>query len=389
MINISQLYCGDVVPPGDLRYGSRRSSPAGKARIRKPVVVWNCTARCNLFCKHCYSLSAAQAGEDELTATEAKSMIDDLGSFPAAVLMFSGGEPLLRRDIFELISHARSVGLRVVLSSNGTLITPETAQRLAESGTGYVGISIDGLRETNDAFRGSEGSFHAALGGVRNCLAAGLKTGLRMTMTLSNLEEIPGIFDLVERENIPRICFYHLVSVGRARSIPQGSLDHTETRAALDTIMDLTAALHRDGKDVQVLTVDNHSDGPYVYLRLVREDSDRSERCLELLKLNGGNCSGVGLGCVNWDGEVFPDQFWRTASLGNIRTRPFSSIWSDANHPLLSRLRDRKRYLNGRCLRCRFLNACNGNLRARAESATGDPWSEDPGCYLTDEEISQ
>jgi radical SAM protein with 4Fe4S-binding SPASM domain len=243
------------------------------------------------------------------------------------------------------------------------------------------------MRATNDAFRGSEGAFAAALEGIRNCLSAGLKVGLRLTMTAYNHNEIPAIFDLIETEGIPRVCFYHLVAAGRGRAIDDHTLAPSQTRAALETIMDRASAAISAGRRLEVLTVDNHADGPYVYMRLLRESPARAAECLDLLRSNGGNRSGIAIGCVDWAGRVLPDQFWRDQILGSVRQRPFSEIWTDGESELLSKLRQRGRHLHGRCMRCRWMDVCNGNLRARA-AAAGDAWGDDPGCYLTDEEIA-
>jgi len=164
-------------------------------------------------------------------------------------------------------------------------------------------------------------------------------------------------------------------------------LSPEETRRAVDLIIDRTRDLHGRGKPKEVLTVDNHADGPYIYLRLLREGSPRASEVLELLKMNEGNSSGRGIGCVSWDGSVHADQFWRHYSFGNVRLRPFSEIWCDLSNELMMRLKDKKSFVKGRCSRCRWLDVCGGNFRVRAEAATGDLWAPDPACYLTDEEI--
>ncbi len=391
MIGISRLYCGSVAPSDHLRYGSGKDATTNKHRpfaTRRPVVVWNCTQECNLRCRHCYAQSATESDGEELSTEQGREMIDDLAGWGVPVILFSGGEPLLRADIFDLIAHAKRAGLRTVLSTNGTLISDEVAERLRDAGADYCGVSLDGLEETNDAFRAEKGAFAKALTGIRNARAAGIKTGLRMTMHQGNVHEIGAIFDLVERERIPRVCFYHLVPTGRGEQLRGRMLTEKQTRAALDTIMDRAALLHRPGKPVEVLTVDNHADGAYLYLRLLGENRERASEAMKLLEINGGNSSGVGIGCVGSDGRVHPDQFWRSQVVGDIRERPFSEIWSDPDTPLLKMLRDRKQYLKGRCRRCRFLDICNGNLRARGEAMTGDAWGDDPGCYLTEEEIA-
>ena len=223
--------------------------------------------------------------------------------------------------------------------------------------------------------------------GIRTCLAKGIKVGVRFTINRRNAADIPAIFDLIEMENIPRACFYHLVYTGRGSKLIEEDLAPAEARAVLDLIMDRTRQLFERGMEKEILTVDNHADGPYVYLRLIRENPDRAAEVLELLKMNEGNSSGHGIGCVSWDGEVHADQFWRHISFGNIRQRPFSEIWTDTSNELMARLKDKKHFVTGRCARCRWLDVCGGNFRARAEAATGDAWASDPACFLTDQEI--
>jgi radical SAM protein with 4Fe4S-binding SPASM domain len=243
------------------------------------------------------------------------------------------------------------------------------------------------MEETNDRFRGVQGAFHAALGGIHACQEAGIKVGLRFTINRRNAQDIPEIFDLLEKEWIPRICFYHLVYAGRGNQLVNEDLDHQETRRTVDLILDRTGDLHRRERNVEVLTVDNHADGPYLYLRMLREGSPRASEVLKLLQMNQGNNSGVGIGCVSWDGAVHADQFWRHYSFGNVRQRPFSEIWADLSNPLMNRLKDKKPWVKGRCAECRWLELCGGNFRVRAEAATGDLWAPDPACYLTDAEI--
>jgi 12,18-didecarboxysiroheme deacetylase len=391
MIGISKLYCGTVEASDPLRYGRHSGSLPSHllqfSRDKKPVVVWNVGRRCNLRCVHCYSHSRDLEYSGELTTAEAERMIDDLAAFGVPVLLLSGGEPLLRPDILTLIARARRQGVRAVISTNGTLIDEGMAARLKEADLSYVGVSLDGLRETNDRFRGIPGAFDRALAGIRTCQRAGIKVGLRFTMNRRNAQDIGGIFDLLAEERIPRVCFYHLVYAGRGSTLVSEDLTHEETRAALDLIMDRTKALHARGQPVECLTVDNHCDGPYIHLRLLREDPARAANALELLKMNGGNSSGLGIGCISWDGAVHFDQFWRHYSPGTVRERPFSEIWSGTTDELLNQLRQRKQYLKGRCATCRWLDVCNGNFRVRAEALTGDVWACDPACYLTDEEI--
>jgi 12,18-didecarboxysiroheme deacetylase len=327
--------------------------------------------------------------KDEMNTAAGKALIDDLAQFKVPVILFSGGEPLVRKDLPELAEYAVAKGLRAVISTNGTLISLDLAHTLKKIGLSYVGISLDGIGAINDRFRGVPGAFEKALNGIRNCQKAGIKVGLRFTINKFNVKEIPGIFDLLEEMDIPRVCFYHLVYSGRGSDLVKEDLTHKETRKAVDLIINRTYDLHKKGKAKEVLTVDNHADGPYLYLRLLKENSKRAEEVLELLKMNEGNSSGRGIGCVSWDGSVYADQFWRHYSFGNVLKRPFSQIWTQPEDPLLLKLKDKKQYVTGRCAGCSWLDICGGNFRVRAEAISGDVWAPDPACYLTDEEISQ
>ncbi|MFC1496899.1 12,18-didecarboxysiroheme deacetylase [Verrucomicrobiota bacterium] len=391
MIGISKLYCGTVEASDPLRYGRKSSDLPSHllqfSKDKKPVVVWNVGQKCNLRCVHCYSHSRNKEYVNELSTEEGLRLIDDLGDFKVPVLLFSGGEPLMRTDLFELITHARNKNMRAVISTNGTLITPDVANRLKDCGLSYVGVSLDGLQETNDRFRGIKGAFGQALAGIRTCLSEGIKVGLRFTINKRNVHDVSGIFDLIEQEGIPRVCFYHLVYAGRGSKLVAEDLSHQESRDIVDLIMDRTMELHGKKIPVEVLTVDNHCDAPYLYMRLLKENNERANDVLELLKMNGGNSTGMGIGCISWDGSVHPDQFWRHYSAGNVKQTPFSKIWGEPTDKLLPKLRERKKHLKGRCAQCKWLDICNGNFRVRAEAVTGDVWAPEPACYLTDKEI--
>jgi len=391
MIGISKLYMGKVEVSDPLRYGRQSGKlPSHLLQFsadKKPVVVWNVTSACNLKCTHCYA--ATEGAPDELKTDEALAVIDDLAAFGCPVLLFSGGEPFVRPDILTLAKYAVSRGLRVVFSTNGTLINAELAAEIKRIGASYAGISIDGMEAVHDRFRACPGAFQRSLSAIRLCREAGVKVGLRVTMTKDNVGEIPAIFDLMERERIPRICLYHLVYSGRGADLAALDLDHEQRRATLDLIIDRTRQLHDKGMPVEVLTVDNHCDGPYLYLRMLREGNPHAAEVMQLLEMNGGNSTGHGLACISWDGTVYPDQFWRNMPVGSVREKPFSEIWG--NPPagsLLALLREKKQHVTGKCVQCRFLNVCGGNFRARAEAATGEIWGVDPACYLTDEEIA-
>ncbi len=399
MIDITRLYCDRDTPADALRYGHGNKKDQEmkgmpyiprepkSASERRPVVAWNTSRTCNLKCVHCYTDSEAKKYEGELTTEEGKTLIDDLAGFQIPALLFSGGEPLMRQDLFELVGHAVSLGIRPTLSTNGTLITREVARQIKDLGFTYVGISLDGIGDINDAFRGKKGAFEKAMEGFRNCKAVEQRVGLRLTLTRHNYKDLHRIFDFIEAEGIDRACFYHLVYSGRGKE--SDDLSHEETRDALDIILARTKDMHDRGLEKDILTVDNHVDGIYLYMKLLQESPERAEAVMKLLKWNGGGMysSGVGFGDIDFQGNVHPDQFWMHYSFGNVRERPFSEIWMDTTDPLMAGLKDRRSVIHGRCRSCKYFDACGGALRVRADLVYGDPWAPDPACYLTDAEI--
>ena len=389
MISVTKLLFATEYYGDSLRYTQNaHAMKNGAAEGMGPVVVWNSTRTCNLKCRHCYMSSDAQKYANELSTEEAKRFIDDLAEFHVPVLLFSGGEPLIRPDFFELAAYAAEKGVRPTLSTNGTLITREVAQRIKDIGVGYVGISLDGLKDVNDKFRGKEGAYEAAMKGIENCVAVGQRVGLRFTINHHNIQELENIFDFIEAENINRVCFYHLVYSGRGSQMMEEDVTPEESRRAMDIIIRRTQDFEERGLHKEILTVDNHCDGVYMYLKALAAGKDAlAEQIKKFISMNGGNRSGIAFGEVDPMGYVHPDQFTQHHTFGNVRERKFGDIWSDTAHPIMKGLKDRKPLLKGRCAKCRFLDNCNGNFRTRAEARTGDFWESDPSCYLTDEEI--
>jgi len=390
MLDCTKLLCGTTRAADALRYRERGEGPTDMLRYaldKRPVVVWNLTRRCNLRCVHCYA-SAQERGEAaEVSLEEGRRFLQDLADFGCPVVLFSGGEPLLHPHLGELVAAAGRLGLRAVLSTNGTLITPEKARELQAAGIAYVGVSLDGQEATNDRFRGKAGAFREALRGLRNCAKAGIKVGLRFTVTRHNVADLGPTLDLLRIEPVARLCVYHLVYAGRGHDLVHEDLTHDQTRAAVTLIFGKTEQFHREGLDKEILTVDNHTDAPFLLRRLWERDDPLAENAQTLLRYNGGNNSGIAIAAVDWNGHVHPDQFWQHRSLGNVRERPFAEIWTDLSDPLLAALKHRRPHLKGRCRDCRFLDICNGNFRVRAELVYGDVWAPDPACYLTDREI--
>ena len=389
MISVTKLlfateYFGDSLRYTDNAHKARNGVREGMG----PVVVWNSTRTCNLKCRHCYMSSDAKKYQNELTTAEAKQFIDDLADFNVPVLLFSGGEPLIRPDFFELADYAAKKGVRPTLSTNGTLITPEVARKIKDIGVGYVGISLDGLREVNDKFRGKAGAFEAAMNGIKNCVAVDQRVGLRFTINHHNIQELENIFDFIEEENINRVCFYHLVYSGRGNQMMDEDVTAEESRRAMDIIIRRTRDFEERGLKKEILTVDNHCDGVYMYLKALQEGKDElAQQIKKYIAMNGGNRSGMAFAEVDPLGYVHPDQFTQHHTFGNVRERKFGDIWTDVNNPIMAGLKDRKTLLKGRCQKCQYLENCNGNFRTRAEAVTGDFWESDPACYLTDEEI--
>ena len=389
MLSLTKMLVGDRYSGDALRYTENAfSATDGVAEGRGPVVAWNYTRTCNLSCRHCYSRSENRHYENELSTEEALRLIDDLAEFHVPALLFSGGEPLCRKDFPVLAGHAAERGIRVTLSTNGTLITPALAEQIRALGISYVGISLDGMPETNDRFRGMPGAFEHALNGVRNCRRIGQRVGFRFTLNRNNVDDVPGILDLLEQEDVDRICFYHLVYSGRGSTMQQEDLSHQQTRDVLDLIVERTLDFHRRGLKKEVLMVDNHADGPYLCLKYRDSDPERSAAIYRLLRRNGGNRSGMAFANIDAEGNVHPDQFTQQHTLGNVRERRFSEIWTDRSNPLLAGLKDRRALLPETCRGCSWVSVCNGNFRSRAEAVSGDFWGFDPACYLTDEERS-
>jgi radical SAM protein with 4Fe4S-binding SPASM domain len=324
-----------------------------------------------------------------MSTDQARTLIDQVADYGCPVILFSGGEPLLRKDLFELIAYAGSRKLRTVLSTNGTRIDPAAALALKHLNISYVGISLDGPEPLHDAFRGHAGCFRDTLAGIRNCRAAGLRTGLRCTISRRNHEHIETIFDIADQNEVRRICFYHLIRTGRATELRDQTLTAEQARDALDRILDKTEQQVMADRVEEVLTVGNHADGPYLLLRLNRLGSSAMARqALDLLLKSSGNRVGQNIACIGWNGDVYPDQFWRNYPLGNVMRTPFGRIWDNANDPVLEILRDKDRFKDPKCARCRYFAICKGNFRSLSGRPDLAEWRNEPECYLSEQEIT-
>ena len=379
MFRISQ-FIRELTDPTPV--GPRRNPPG-------PVVIWNLIRRCNLTCKHCYSISADTDFKGELSTDEVFTVMDDLKAFRVPVLILSGGEPLMRRDIFDIARRSKAMGFYTALSSNGTLIDETNIDAIADIGFDYVGISLDGMAETHDRFRRKEGAFAASMRGIRLCQERGLKVGIRYTMTEDNAHDLQPLLDLVRAEGIPRFYFSHLNYAGRGNKNRRTDAAHLTSRNAMTRLFEHCWEDHHAGKELDFTTGNQDADGPYFLDWVRRRFPDRAAHIEAKLLQWGGNASGVNVANIDNLGVVHPDTMWWHLPLGNVRQRPFSAIWSDISTPLMAGLREHPRQVGGRCGSCRYLPMCNGSSRVRAEQAGGDVWGEDPACYLTDEEIAQ
>lgn len=356
-------------------------------RVIKPVVIWNLTRRCNLRCRHCYTVSADVDFPGELTHEQAMATLEYLGQFRIPALILSGGEPLDRKDLFEIAERARGLVRMLALSTNGTKLHGETADRVAEIGFDYVGISIDGIGSTNDWFRGVEGAFSDAVRGVRECKARGIKVGLRFTITESNHTHLPGLLQLCDDEGVDKFYLSHLVYAGRGDKNRSEDAEHVRSRKAMDLLIERAWNGVNGERPLDIVTGNNDADAVYFLNWVQREfGKDKAEHIRAHLKAWGGNSSGLGVANIDTQGNVHPDTYWSDYTVGSVKHTPFSELWTSAD-PMLAQLRTRPRPLKGRCGACIHKDVCGGNTRIRALQLTGDPWAEDPACYLSDGEI--
>ena len=372
------------------QYMQELKAPLTDPRARKPagpVVIWNLIRRCNLTCKHCYSISADIDFPGELDTRQVFGVMDDLRAFGVPVLILSGGEPLLRSDIFAISQRAKDMGFYVGLSTNGTMIDEKNIDRIAAVGYDYVGISIDGIRQTHDRFRQKRGAFDASMHAIRLCRNANIKIGMRFTPTQDNAGELPQLLDVMDEEQVDKLYVSHLNYSGRGNRNRRSDVLHKTSRWVMDLLFDTCWADLQAGRRREFVTGNNDADGVYLLQWAKRHIPEHVEALRKQLLRWGGNSSGVNIANIDNLGTVHPDTMWWDYSIGNVRERPFSEIWEDTSDPLMAGLKAAKRPLEGRCAVCRQLAICGGNSRTRAWQLTGNPWAEDPGCYLSDTEI--
>jgi heme d1 biosynthesis radical SAM protein NirJ len=379
MFRVSR-FMNEIVHPTPA--GPRRDPPG-------PVVIWNLIRRCNLTCQHCYSISADIDFPGELSTEEVFRVMDDLKSFRVPALILSGGEPLLRKDLFAIAERAKAMRFYVALSTNGTLIDEPLAKRIGDTGFDYVGISLDGLEQTHDRFRRKKGAFANSFRALCALRDRGVKVGVRFTLTEDNAADFVPLLDLVERERIPRFYFSHLNYAGRGNVNRKRDAAFRTSRESMDVLFARCWEHAQQGRERDYVTGNNDADGVYFLLWAKRNIPQCDENHLRAkLAEWGGNASGVNVANIDNLGNVHPDTMWWDCTLGNVKARPFSAIWTDTRHPIMAGLKARPRTIKGRCGTCAYFDVCGGNTRTRALKTSGDPWAEDPACYLSDEEIA-
>lgn len=362
-----------------------------KRSMPGPVVIWNLIRRCNLRCQHCYSTSLDIDFKDELSTAQIKATIDDLKVAQVPVLIFSGGEPLLRPDIYEISEYAKNKGFYVALSTNGTLINEDNIAKIKAANYQYVGISIDGLEEFHDQFRRQQGSFKASMKAIALCKQAGIKVGMRLCLTKDNFADLPAMLDLMDEYQVDKFYLSHLNYSGRGKRSAENDAFFNMTKQAMTLLFERAWQHINEGRDSDFVTGNNDADGAFLLQWATENFADKHPQRVAKLKQSlinwGGNASGVNVANIDNTGTIHPDTYWWDHAIGNVKSDKFSDIWKNTQDPLMLGFRQRPRPVKGRCSQCQYLAICGGNTRTRAFAQTGDVWAEDPGCYLTDQEI--
>ena len=347
------------------------------------IVIWNFTNRCNLACHHCYSYADANS-EDFLSTEFILSSIPELLKAGIKFIIFSGGEPLIRKDIFKISKAMRDAGIITYLSTNGLYIDEKNVDSIINT-FNYIGISIDGIEEVHDEFRGLKGAYKKSLAAIALIQKHGGNAGIRFTITNETKESFYSIFELAEKIGVDKIYISHLVYSGRGLDNLKIDISKEERRVFVEFIIDKAFEYIRDGKDIDVVTGNMEMDAILFLEKFSQKYPDLRDEMTKRLRNWGGNSAGRKLGNIDWMGRVKPDPFFHFY-IGNMTERPFSEIWLDKGNEMLTKLRKHPRNISGICADCNVIDICNGGSRSRSYAISGDLWAEDPSCYLTDKE---
>ncbi len=357
-----------------------------KARVLDgSIAIWNFTNRCNLSCMHCYSKADLDA-VDTLTTEDIINTLEKFKENGVKFLIFSGGEPLTRKDLFDIASKCKELGIITYLSTNGLYVGNNNAKKILDT-FNYVGISIDGSQKTHDYFRGLEGSFRESMKAVKLLNSfEDSKVGIRFTITKETYDDLKFIFELAEKENIPKIYISHLVYSGRGLDNLEMDLTKEQRREAVNYILDKAFEYYENGRDIEIVTGNMEQDAILFLEKFGKKYPDLKDEMYNRLIAWGGNSAGRKLLNIDSEGNVKPDPFF-PKTIGNILSEDFSDIWRLKPMQLLQKLRIHPREISGKCSNCFYINVCNGGSRSRAYAIYGDMWAEDPSCYLSEEEI--
>lgn len=359
-------------------------SHANKIRFsqehQKPVVVWNVNEHCNMTCPHCYASAKIKRKEvQEISTQEAEKILYELKNYDAKILIFSGGEPLLRKDLFYLIEKANKLGFLCHLSTNGVLISEKVAAMLKNLNIQYVGISVDGLPDFNDSYRGLPNAFKKAFLAFDYLKKYQLKTGLRMTISKKNKDQLFPLLEYALRYNIDRFYISHLLYSGRGKDVLRDDLEPEESKTIIWKVFEVADELIKKKYPIKIVSGGNDVDGALLYLYIKEKyGENEAHKIKSILEKRRGNTAGEKIINIDHLGNVHPDQFWRSYTAGNLLNTPLETILSDE---LFQKLKIREQYLY-ECKDCEFLMMCRGSHRERALSVYNDLWARDPACYL-------
>jgi len=348
------------------------------------IMIWNFTNRCNLLCHHCYSKADASK-KDTLTLEEIKETIGRLKAGGVNFVIFSGGEPLLRSDIFEIAECMKENNIMTYLSTNGMYVKEHNVDRIIDT-FNYIGISIDGIEEIHDQFRGQVGAYKKSIAAIKLIQAHGGNVGIRFTITKETQDSFYKMFDLVEELNVDKLYISHLVYSGRGEDNLSIDITKEQRREFVDFIINKAFEYYENDSNIDLVTGNMEMDAVMLLNRFKEQYPDKADILEKKLKAWAGNSAGNRLGNMDWAGNVKPDPFF-PFNVGNYLETPFNEIWTSKENDLLNKLRQTPRQIEGKCASCDYIDICNGGSRSRAYAITGNLWDEDPSCYLTKEEM--
>jgi len=348
------------------------------------IMIWNFTNRCNLLCHHCYSKADAN-GTDSLTFEDVCNTIPSLVNAGVKFVIFSGGEPLIRKDIFDIAAEMKKAGIMTYLSTNGMYISQKNAKQIVDT-FNYIGVSIDGTEEVHDYFRAQKGSYTKAIEGIKHIQNAGGNAGIRFTLTKETKDSFYAMFDLVESLGANKLYISHLVYSGRGLDNLKIDITKEERREYVEFIINKAFEYYKQGKDIDLVTGNMEMDSVLLLQKFEKDYPEFVESLTKKLKAWGGNSAGNRLGNMDWEGNVKPDPFF-PQYIGNYLNTSFEDVWAGKSSDIVEKLRAKPRQISGKCSTCKYIDICNGGSRSRAYAIHGDLWAEDPSCYLTNEEI--